>query len=48
MMFVVRYKPDEQPFLRPHHDASTWTMNVALNHHGVDYEVNYFVYRNNF
>jgi len=38
MMFVVRYKPDEQPFLRPHHDASTWTMNVALNHHGVDYE----------
>lgn len=38
MMFVVRYKPDEQPFLRPHHDASTWTMNVALNDHGVDYE----------
>lgn len=39
MMFVVRYKPDEQPFLRPHHDASTWTMNVALNNGGgVDYE----------
>lgn len=38
MMFVVRYKPDEQPFLRPHHDASTWTMNVALNNQGIDYE----------
>jgi len=38
MMFVVRYKPDEQPFLRPHHDASTWTMNVALNSHGTDFE----------
>jgi len=39
MMFVVRYKPSEQSFLRPHHDSSTWTMNVALNTHGVDYEV---------
>nr|CAB3264953.1 procollagen-lysine,2-oxoglutarate 5-dioxygenase 3-like [Phallusia mammillata] len=38
MMFVVRYKPSEQPFLRPHHDSSTWTMNVALNTHGQDYE----------
>ena len=39
MMFVVRYRPSEQSFLRPHHDSSTWTMNVALNSHGDDYEV---------
>ncbi|XP_076804247.1 procollagen-lysine,2-oxoglutarate 5-dioxygenase 1-like isoform X1 [Clavelina lepadiformis] len=38
MMFVVRYKPTEQSFLRPHHDSSTWTMNIALNSHGTDYE----------
>lgn len=38
MMFIVRYKPDEQPYLRPHHDSSTWTMNVALNSQGEDYE----------
>lgn len=31
MMFVVRYKPTRQSFLRPHHDASTWTLNLALN-----------------
>lgn len=31
LAFVVRYKPDEQPSLRPHHDASTFTINVALN-----------------
>ena len=42
MMFVVRYKPSEQSFLRPHHDSSTWTMNVALNKHGEDYEVSDF------
>ena len=29
--FVVRYRPDRQSFLRPHHDASTVTLNVALN-----------------
>lgn len=40
MNFVVRYRPDEQPSLRPHHDSSTFTLNVALNHKGVDYEVN--------
>jgi procollagen-lysine,2-oxoglutarate 5-dioxygenase len=34
----VRYRPDEQPFLRPHHDSSTYTINVALNRVGVDYE----------
>uniref|UniRef100_H2ZIJ0 procollagen-lysine 5-dioxygenase n=1 Tax=Ciona savignyi TaxID=51511 RepID=H2ZIJ0_CIOSA len=38
MMFVVRYRPSEQSFLRPHHDSSTWTMNVALNTFGEDYE----------
>uniref|UniRef100_A0A1A9W4M0 procollagen-lysine 5-dioxygenase n=1 Tax=Glossina brevipalpis TaxID=37001 RepID=A0A1A9W4M0_9MUSC len=38
MNFVVRYRPDEQPFLRPHHDASTYTINLALNRVGIDYE----------
>ncbi|XP_041655153.1 procollagen-lysine,2-oxoglutarate 5-dioxygenase 1 isoform X1 [Cheilinus undulatus] len=38
LAFVVRYKPDEQPFLRPHHDASTFTINIALNQVGHDYQ----------
>ncbi|XP_065162876.1 procollagen-lysine,2-oxoglutarate 5-dioxygenase isoform X2 [Atheta coriaria] len=38
MNFVVRYRPDEQPSLRPHHDSSTYTINIALNERGVDYE----------
>ncbi|GAU97710.1 hypothetical protein RvY_08960 [Ramazzottius varieornatus] len=38
MNFVVRYKPDEQPALRPHHDSSTYTINIALNTPNVDYE----------
>ncbi|VDM48459.1 unnamed protein product [Toxocara canis] len=38
MMFVVRYKPEEQSFLRPHHDASTYSIDVALNKRGVDYQ----------
>ncbi|XP_033224283.1 procollagen-lysine,2-oxoglutarate 5-dioxygenase isoform X1 [Belonocnema kinseyi] len=38
MNFVVRYRPDEQPSLRPHHDSSTYTINIALNKAGVDYE----------
>ncbi|XP_072349542.1 multifunctional procollagen lysine hydroxylase and glycosyltransferase LH3-like [Scyliorhinus torazame] len=38
MNFMVRYRPDEQPSLRPHHDSSTFTINVALNTKGVDYE----------
>ncbi|KAE8293078.1 Procollagen-lysine,2-oxoglutarate 5-dioxygenase 1 [Larimichthys crocea] len=38
--FVVRYKPDEQPLLEPHHDASTFTINIALNSKGIDYQVN--------
>ena len=36
---IFRYRPDEQPNLRPHHDSSTYTINVALNHVGKDYEV---------
>ncbi|XP_055864465.1 procollagen-lysine,2-oxoglutarate 5-dioxygenase 1-like [Biomphalaria glabrata] len=36
--FIVRYKPDEQPLLRPHHDASTYTINIALNTPMVDFE----------
>eukprot|EP00045_Choanoeca_perplexa_P014895 m.178196 g.178196 ORF g.178196 m.178196 type:complete len:768 (-) comp16831_c0_seq1:1114-3417(-) len=36
--FVVRYRPDRQSFLRPHHDASTVTLNVALNQGGEDYQ----------
>uniref|UniRef100_A0A6I8QMR6 procollagen-lysine 5-dioxygenase n=1 Tax=Xenopus tropicalis TaxID=8364 RepID=A0A6I8QMR6_XENTR len=36
--FIVRYRPDEQPSLRPHHDSSTFTINIALNNKGIDYE----------
>ncbi|XP_030279099.1 procollagen-lysine,2-oxoglutarate 5-dioxygenase 1 isoform X2 [Sparus aurata] len=36
--FVVRYKHDEQPLLVPHHDASTFTINIALNSKGIDYQ----------
>lgn len=39
MNFVVRYHPSEQPSLRPHHDASTYTINIALNEAVKDYEV---------
>lgn len=39
MNFVVKYWPDGQDRLRPHHDASTFTINVALSRPGVDYEV---------
>ncbi|EDW70891.1 procollagen-lysine,2-oxoglutarate 5-dioxygenase [Drosophila virilis] len=38
MNFMVRYRPDEQPFLRPHHDSSTYTINIAMNSVGIDYE----------
>src|SRR4029434_1242154 len=44
MNFVVRYRPDEQPSLRPHHDSSTFTINVALNSKGKDYQVCTHVY----
>jgi procollagen-lysine,2-oxoglutarate 5-dioxygenase, invertebrate len=36
--FVVRYRPGEQDFLTPHHDASTYTINIALNTPKVDFE----------
>ncbi|XP_067390600.1 multifunctional procollagen lysine hydroxylase and glycosyltransferase LH3 isoform X2 [Emydura macquarii macquarii] len=36
--FVVRYRPEQQPALRPHHDSSTFTINIALNSKGTDYE----------
>lgn len=39
MAFTVRYKPDEQPALRPHHDTSTYTINVGLNRPGIDFQV---------
>lgn len=38
MNFIVRYKPTEQSFLRPHHDSSTYTINVGLNRPHIDYE----------
>lgn len=37
--FVVRYMPEYQNKLRPHHDASTYTINIALNDAEKDYEV---------
>ena len=39
MNFVVKYTPGRQNSLRPHHDSSTFTINLALNKRGVDYEV---------
>eukprot|EP00918_Siedleckia_nematoides_P034694 GHVU01075451.1.p1 GENE.GHVU01075451.1~~GHVU01075451.1.p1 ORF type:complete len:720 (+),score=75.26 GHVU01075451.1:2-2161(+) len=38
MNFIVRYRPNEQNHLRPHHDSSTFTINVALNTPGLDYQ----------
>lgn len=38
LAFVVRYKFDDQKSLAPHHDASTYTVNIALNRgNGIDY-----------
>ena len=37
--FIVRYRPDEQPSLQPHHDVSTYSINMALNERGVDFQV---------
>ena len=42
MNFVVKYHPDGQSSLRPHHDSSTFTINVALNTIDVDYTVSNF------
>jgi hypothetical protein len=39
MNFVVKYNPNGQFLLRPHHDSSTFTINVALSRSGIDYEV---------
>ena len=41
MNFVVKYHPMGQSFLRPHHDSSTFTINVALSSPGIDYEVSH-------
>lgn len=38
MNFVVKYWPEGQHSLRPHHDSSTFTINVALSRPGVDFE----------
>ncbi|KAM7543296.1 hypothetical protein Aperf_G00000010617 [Anoplocephala perfoliata] len=37
LSFVVRYKQGEQPSLRLHHDASTYTLDMALNRAHIDY-----------
>lgn len=39
MNFVVKYSLGGQSSLRPHHDASTYTINVALTQPGVDHWV---------
>ena len=36
--FIVRYKPGAQSFLKPHNDASLYTIDVALNKPGRDFE----------
>ncbi|XP_020670889.3 procollagen-lysine,2-oxoglutarate 5-dioxygenase 2 isoform X1 [Pogona vitticeps] len=36
--FVVKYTTDRQRSLRPHHDASTFTINIALNKVGEDFQ----------
>ena len=38
VMFIARYRQEEQPSLAPHHDASIYTINIALNTPGVDFE----------
>lgn len=38
MNFAVRYKIDEQSDLMQHRDSSNYTINIALNEVGVDYE----------
>ncbi|XP_067851129.1 procollagen-lysine,2-oxoglutarate 5-dioxygenase 2 isoform X2 [Heptranchias perlo] len=36
--FIVKYTPTRQPSLRPHHDSSTFTINIALNRKGIDFQ----------
>uniref|UniRef100_A0A8C5A2C8 procollagen-lysine 5-dioxygenase n=1 Tax=Gadus morhua TaxID=8049 RepID=A0A8C5A2C8_GADMO len=38
MNFVVKYTPGRQSYLRPHHDSSTFTINIALNNKHLDFE----------
>ncbi|XP_051970452.1 procollagen-lysine,2-oxoglutarate 5-dioxygenase 2-like isoform X2 [Xyrauchen texanus] len=38
MNFVVKYTPERQAYLRPHHDSSTFTINIALNNKGMDFQ----------
>ncbi|XP_046879304.1 procollagen-lysine,2-oxoglutarate 5-dioxygenase 2 isoform X2 [Hypomesus transpacificus] len=38
MNFVVKYTPERQAYLRPHHDSSTFTINIALNNKGTDFQ----------
>uniref|UniRef100_A0A671QBR3 procollagen-lysine 5-dioxygenase n=1 Tax=Sinocyclocheilus anshuiensis TaxID=1608454 RepID=A0A671QBR3_9TELE len=38
MNFVVKYTPNRQAYLRPHHDSSTFTINIALNSKGLDFQ----------
>ena len=39
MNFVVKYDPKRQYYLRPHHDSSTYTINIALTRPGIDHGV---------
>ena len=39
MNFVVKYDPNRQYYLRPHHDSSTYTINIALTRPGSDHGV---------
>uniref|UniRef100_A0A3Q3W7M8 procollagen-lysine 5-dioxygenase n=1 Tax=Mola mola TaxID=94237 RepID=A0A3Q3W7M8_MOLML len=38
MNFVVKYTPERQAYLRPHHDSSTFTINIALNNKNTDFQ----------
>uniref|UniRef100_A0A3B3XZK3 procollagen-lysine 5-dioxygenase n=1 Tax=Poecilia mexicana TaxID=48701 RepID=A0A3B3XZK3_9TELE len=38
MNFVVKYTPNRQAFLKPHHDSSTFTINIALNNKNTDFQ----------
>ncbi|KAM8822969.1 procollagen-lysine,2-oxoglutarate 5-dioxygenase 2 isoform 2-T2 [Spinachia spinachia] len=38
MNFVVKYTPERQAYLRPHHDTSTFTINIALNNKDTDFQ----------
>ncbi|XP_075240050.1 procollagen-lysine,2-oxoglutarate 5-dioxygenase 1-like isoform X2 [Convolutriloba macropyga] len=46
--FIARYKPKEQAYLGLHNDMSTYSLNMALNQRGVDFEGGgTFFYRQN-